>query len=244
MSLIVTVYVPSVILMASDSRQTISVQKTDPQGNMSPPIPIVSSDFAYKTFLLDRQQVGISNFGEAFLGRIPTDAHLKQFEEEILSDRDDVESVASKMLNFFKSKFPEADTSFHIAGYKKRGKISEPYIYHVNIKRSELMRLNFRKEQNQITYGASWGGEGDIVLEILNPIWVKDAKGNYVEVQKPPIPWDAMPIQDAIDFSIYAIKTTIDTMRFQARPKTVGGPIDVLLITPEGARWIRRKELG
>ncbi len=53
-----------------------------------------------------------------------------------------------------------------------------------------------------------------------------------------------MPIQDAIDFSIYAIKTTIDTMRFQARPKTVGGPIDVLLITPEGARWIRRKELG
>ncbi len=153
MSLIVTVYVPSGILMASDSRQTISVQKTDPQGNMSPPIPIVSSDFAYKTFLLDRQQVGISNFGEAFLGRIPTDAHLKQFEEEILSDRDDVESVASKMLNFFKSKFPEADTSFHIAGYKKRGKISEPYIYHVNIKRSELMRLNFRKEQNQIIMG-------------------------------------------------------------------------------------------
>jgi hypothetical protein len=32
-------------------------------------------------------------------------------------------------------------------------------------------------------------------------------------------------------------------MRFQARPKTVGGPIDVLLITAEGGRFIRRKEI-
>lgn len=244
MSLIVTVYVPSGIVMASDSRQTISVQKTDPQGNMSPPIPIVSSDYAHKTFLLEKLQVGISNFGEAFLGGIPTDAHLKQFEEEVLIERDDAESIANKLLSFLKSKFPEADTSFHVAGYKKKGKVSEPYIFHINIKRSEFMRLNFRKEQNKVTYGASWGGEGDIVLEILNPIWVKDKDGNFVQVQKPPIPWDAMPLQDAIDFANYAIKTTIDTMRFQARPKTVGGPIDILLITQECARWIRRKELS
>jgi len=33
-------------------------------------------------------------------------------------------------------------------------------------------------------------------------------------------------------------------MRFQARPKNVGGPIDVLLLTPEEARWIQRKELS
>lgn len=244
MSLIVTVYVPSGIVMASDSRQTISVQRTDLQGNVSPPIPIVSSDYVYKTFLLEKLQVGISNFGESFLGGIPTDAHLKQFEEEQVSEKDDVESVAKKLLDFLKSKFPQADTSFHIAGYKKRGKVSEPYIFHLNIKRSEFIRLNYVKEANKVNYGASWGGEGDIVLEILNPIWVKDKDGNFVQVQKPPVPWDAMPLQDAIDFTVYAIKTTIDTMRFQARPKTVGGPIDVLLITPEGARWIKRKELS
>lgn len=52
-----------------------------------------------------------------------------------------------------------------------------------------------------------------------------------------------MTLQDAIDFSIYAIRTTIDTMRFQARPKTVGGPIDVLLISPEEAKFIQKKEL-
>ena len=52
-----------------------------------------------------------------------------------------------------------------------------------------------------------------------------------------------MTLQDAIDFSIYAIRTTIDTMRFQARPKNVGGPIDVLLLTPDfKPRWIQKKD--
>ena len=68
-------------------------------------------------------------------------------------------------------------------------------------------------------------------------------EGKPVTMQKPPIIWAAMTLQDAIDFSIYAIRTTIDTIRFQARPKNVGGPIDVLVITPDGARWIQRKEL-
>jgi hypothetical protein len=52
-----------------------------------------------------------------------------------------------------------------------------------------------------------------------------------------------MNLQDAVDFAIYAIRTTIDTMRFEARPKNVGGPIDVLVLTPGGAHWIQRKEL-
>ena len=52
-----------------------------------------------------------------------------------------------------------------------------------------------------------------------------------------------MPLQDAIDFSVFAIKTTIDAIRFQARPKNVGGPIDVLVITPDEAKFINKKSL-
>ncbi len=241
MSFIITVYVPSGIVMASDSRQTVALQRTDNQG--ATPIPIVSSDYVYKTFLLPKQAIGISTFGESLLGRMPTDFHIKTFEEESLTEKDDVEMVAEKLLNFFKRNFPNADTSFHISGYKKKDKVSMPFVYHCNIKRAELQRLNFNKQNNQVLYGASWGGEGDIIAEILQPVLMKDATGNPKEIQKPPVIWDAMPIQDAIDFATYATKTTIDTMKFQARPKTVGGPIDVLLITPEGARWVRRKEI-
>ena len=74
---------------------------------------------------------------------------------------------------------------------------------------------------------------------------VKRGKGQKDEVIRAPAPivWDAMTLQDAIDFSIYAIRTTIDTMRFQARPKNVGGDIDVLLLTHNRkSGWIQRKE--
>ncbi|MCD6427112.1 MAG: hypothetical protein J7L03_03290 [Caldisericaceae bacterium] len=243
MSFVITVYVPSGIVMASDSRQSITIQRKDNTGREYPPIQTVSSDYVYKTHLLSGLNVGISTFGESLLGKVPMDFHLKEFEEENLSERDDVESVANKLLNFFKRKFPNADTSFHISGYRKNGKVSIPFVYHCNIRRSELKRLNYSQELNKVLFGASWGGEGDIIAEILQPAWTRDKTGKFVQVQKPPIIWDAMPIQDAIDFAVYAVKTTIDTIRFQARLKTVGGPIDVLLITPEGARWIKRKEL-
>ncbi len=243
MSFVITVYVPSGIVMASDSRQSITIQRRDNSGREYPPIQTVSSDYVYKTYLLSGLNIGISTFGESLLGKVPMDFHLKEFEEENLTPKDDIESVANKLLNFFKRKFPDADTSFHIAGYGKKGKISIPFVYHCNVKRSELKRLNYSQELNKVLFGASWGGEGDIIAEILQPAWTRDNSGKFIQVQKPPIIWDAMPLQDAIDFAVYAVKTTIDTIRFQARLKTVGGPIDVLLITPEGARWIKRKEL-
>lgn len=57
------------------------------------------------------------------------------------------------------------------------------------------------------------------------------------------IAWDLMSLQDAIHFAKYAIETTIQTMQFQSVAKTVGGPIDILTITPNGAKWIKHKKL-
>lgn len=50
-------------------------------------------------------------------------------------------------------------------------------------------------------------------------------------------------LQDAIDFAQYAVDSTIKTMFFQDRVKTVGGPIDILAIKPSGTFWVQRKEL-
>ena len=50
-------------------------------------------------------------------------------------------------------------------------------------------------------------------------------------------------LQDAIEFAEFVISATINSMKFQKRPKTVGGPIDILIIKPENAFWLQRKEL-
>jgi len=250
MSLVVTTYVPEGIVMASDSRQSITLEGKTPDGKDLPKIETINSDNVYKTHLLSKSdkegkvifEVGVQNFGQDLLGGIPTASHFKRFTEEELTDEDNVETVAEKLLKFFKNLFPTADTGFHVTGYKKDGKISVPYIFYCHIKAEKPERRNLKPDQS-LAYGATWSGQIDVLGGILQPSLMPGPDGKAITLQKPPIAWDAMALQDAVDFSIYAIRTTIDTIRFQARPKNVGGPVDVLVLTPDGAKWIQRKEL-
>ncbi len=240
MSLVVATYVPEGIVMASDSRQSVTVGGRTPEGKKLPPVQTVNSDAVYKTFLIKigskegKTNIGISTFGEGILGGIQTAGHIKKFQEKVLAKDDDIESVVKKIVRFFHKDFPKAKTGFHVAGYKKEGKLSTPYVFYCHVGDNKIMRRN-QKPDGAVAYGATWSGQIDIVSSILNPAPNQPPKA--------PIIWDAMTLQDAIDFSVYAIRTTIDTIRFQARPKNVGGPIDVLLLTPEKARWVQKKEL-
>ena len=272
MSFVIAVYVPEGIVMASDSRQSVNIEGKNPEGKEFK-VETVNSDAIIKTFLLEKPQVGISNFGLDLLGNTPIASHIKRFiEEELtvkndtttipkelneclgksfpdkfieeqLTTRADVTTIPQKMVEYFRRSFSNADAGFHIAGCRKEGKISIPYVYSCHVARNVVERRNI-KPDGALAYGATWSGQGDILSSILIPVTVKDQKGSDKVIRSPaPVIWDAMALQDAIDFAIYAIRTTIDTMRFQARPKNVGGPIDVLVLTPEEAKWIRRKEL-
>lgn len=243
MSLAIATYVPEGIVMASDSRQSISIRGKTPEGKDFK-AETVSSDAVTKTFLFEKQRTGISNFGQDLLGGIPMAGHVKRFREEALEDGDDAKSIASKVVEFVSKEFPRVNTGFHVCGYRKEGEISVPYVFYCHVGRNEVSRKNIKPDTSKITYGATWSGQGDVITGLINPVFFTDDKGNQ-RLAKPahPIPWEAMSLQDAIDFSIFAIRTTIDTIRFQARPKNVGGPIDVLVLTPDVAQWIRRKEL-
>lgn len=242
MSLVIATYVPEGIVMASDSRQFMTVEGKTPDGKAFK-VEAPGSDSVTKTFLLENQGVGISNFGQDLLAGVSMASYIKKFIEEGLTGADDVTTIPKKLIEYFRKSFSEADAGFHVAGYKKEDKISMPYVYHCHISRNNIERRNI-KPDGSIAYGATWSGQIDVVTSIVNPVVIKDEKGTDKIIRATaPIIWDAMALQDAIDFSIYAIRTTIDTIRFQARPKNVGGPIDVLVIMPDGARWIQRKEL-
>ena len=242
MSLVIASYVPEGIVMASDSRQWVTIEGKTPEGKDFK-VETVSSDAVTKTFLLEKQQVGISNFGQDLLNGVPMASYIKRFIEEELVAADDVTTIPKKLVEYFRKSFSDADAGFHVAGYKKEGKASVAYVYHCHVARNTVERRNI-KPDGSLAYGATWSGQIDVLTSIVNPVTVKDEKGADKVIRAPaPIIWDAMTLQDAIDFSIYAIRTTIDTMRFQARSKNVGGPIDVLVLTPEEVKWIQRKEL-
>lgn len=252
MSLVITTYIPEGIVMASDSRQSITIEGKTPEGKGLPKVDTVNSDNVYKTFLLSKKdienksffEVGVSFFGQDLLGGISIASHIKRFSEERLTDEDDITKIPENLMEFFRKLFPAVDTGFHVAGYmrEKEGEASKPHIYYCHVGRNIIERKNVKPDGN-LTYGATWAGQIDVLAGILQPTLLPAREGKAVTMHKPPIIWDAMALQDAIDFSIYAIRTTIDTIRFQARPKNVGGPIDVLVITSDGIRWIQRKEL-
>lgn len=92
--------------------------------------------------------------------------------------------------------------------------------------------------------GAIWDGETDILGRILTPVHVYlSATDTYEPMNQYIVPFNHFTIQDAIDFAKYAIQATIDTMKFQQRVKSVGGAVDILIIKPDNAFWIARKEL-
>ena len=243
MSFVITVYVPEAIVMASDSRQSITIAGQTPDGKKLPPVETIASDFTYKTFFLKKQRVGISAYGNSLLGKVQMESHIKRLEEEKLDDSDAVDKVADKLISYFKERFPDADTAFHIAGFKKEKGVSIPYVYACHIGRNERNRVNFNPGNNQVTYGCSWGGQSDIISTILKPYQILGPDNKPIPAPHIPIIYDSMNVQDAIDFTVYAVRTTIDTIKFQARAKNVGGSIDVLLLMPEEDKWMQRKEL-
>jgi len=251
MTLAIVTHIPEGIIMASDSRQSITIEAKTPEGVDLPKIETINSDSVYKTYLLSRVdthgipffEVGVSSFGQDLLGGISIASHIKRFTEAELTDADDVKTIPKKLVDFFKKNFPEADTGFHIAGYMKEGKISIPYVYYCHVGRNILGERKNLKSDGNLMYGATWSGQIDVITSILQPSLLPGPEGKTITMHKPPILWDAMPLQDAIDFSAFAIRITIETIRFQARPKNVGGPIDILAITPDGAKWIQRKDL-
>jgi hypothetical protein len=151
--------------------------------------------------------------------------------------------------------------SLFVAGYNIDGSHE---VYNVNVP-GEILKRRDSKQQN-LEYGANWLGQTDVVTRIVKgwdprifnaPFVVESVKnGKQAEIENQlngleyAINWGAMTLQDAIDFTVLVIQTTAALQRFsdgiQADPGDipgVGGPVDVLVITPSGFNWIKQKEL-
>jgi len=233
MSLIVTVYVPEGLVMAADSRLTLEFQLAQPQGpakNHSVP----SSDSTHKVFLAPNR-IGISTFGAAAVGTTPTGPLVEAFAaKELEPATKPPDEVADLLLSHFRTFAGPPATRFHVAGYKD----TEQLVLEVDVAGNAVKRLNTSGP------GAAWGGEADALSRLLSKVGSLDQAGHLVkELPSFGVAFQHFTLQDAVDFAVYAIRTTADTMRFQMRPQTVGGPIDTLVIRPNEAQWLRRKEL-
>lgn len=231
MALVVTVYVPGGIVMAADSRMSVlrTEEREENEAKLRVQQQLVMSDNAYLIVRLRRAGVGISVYDAAMIDNQPVESHVRRFEEEAIEPDDDVETVAEKFLTHISSNFPGVNLGFHVAGYITRDEISEPFVLVAHTtKEPTIRRVNATQEGN-IQYGITRAGDTTVANRLI-------------DVKQLPL-FNAMPLQDAVDYAIHLIRTTIDTMRFEPRFPSVGGAIDVLVVTPDGTQWVQRKEL-
>lgn len=217
--------------MASDSRSTTSITQLLPNGTIANSLGTQITDTTYKTFLYD-DRVGISTCGVATINNKPISGYIERFLIENEGNKLSVHAVSAALLTYFSSLSPSDDIHFFVAGYDNS---DTPIVEHVATKGAMIDNVTLKR--------AVWDGEIGIFTRLVNPVIVNNMNGTYFDLPAYTTNYEFFTLQDAIEYAEYAIDVTIKTMKFQNCVKTVGGPIDILVIKPDKAFWIQRKEL-
>lgn len=256
MTLAVTIYVPTGIVMAADSRMVLSAHENLPDGKVLIRQKVVS-DASHKLVALDRPALGVAIVGHHFVGGQPANCLVEQFVAERTDRIHGPADLAELLAAEFDQRFPVGgpagffvdsptdvaralaasfsgagprsgpDIGFYVAGYQREGEQHQPYVAYVSANPRRVQHLNRRPDGRGLIYGAAWAGDRDIVDRLLS--------------KAPLVPFEFMSLDDATHFATDLIEVTARMQRWRPTIETVGGPVDVLVVTPEGTRWARRK---
>ena len=255
MSLVVSLRVPDGIVVAADSLSTAQnlvqiklepINKNPdaiPGSTLNVPpisIPFSASSFTQKLIPLS-DGVAISSYGQGIINNKSTYYHLRQFEKTLEAELQ-VSTIVDQLVSFFENelskqfpKYPEEASddwkpiAFHVNGYEgDDGDDLTAVTYEVFVgKKSEIRRWD--------AIGCTIGGE----MAIVRNMWSLGEGDPQYQFQ-----YGLMSLQDAVDLCEFFIDTTAIFQRFTNRIPTVGGDVDVALITPfHGFQWLRRKSL-
>jgi len=173
-----------------------------------------------------------------------------------------IQDIAVKMRQFL---FDEKSvplgattwTKLRLCGYSAKRSLAE--VWEVNLMGDTCPPPNCVQTEHQ--FGLRWDGEYEALDRLVfglgtrfNEFAVKHGLSveHAMELREKLVPdlyellfVEAMPIQDAIDLARYLAETTIGFIRFSVpRPKTVGGPIEIAVITKhEGFQWVQCRSI-
>ena len=266
MSLIVTIRTPEGAIMAADSRTTWS-------SNLSADRTMVGihfSDTANKLFLAGGR-FGISTCGDASIGGRSISAWMEDFIQMSIRDEESVREVVDALGSYFVKLRPMKDVIFHVVGYESVGSNNTVLsFYRVSVcangelqvqgpgrgcgaswdgeitTMSRLIKDCFIADATEIHHVQNLvvnQQDNNGKLTQMNFGDVVALPKNVLHFPEASIKWRMFTLQEAIDFAVYAIRTTIATLRFQSQPVTVGEPIDLLVIKPSQAMWLSKKDL-
>lgn len=271
MSIIISITTPEGVVLAADSRQSY----TNARGNTR-----VGTDYGSKVFQLS-PRIGVATFGWAFLQpqsasiMFSISALIEDFRATLNLEISILE--ASNLLGAYFQQIYDYDINtlrwnspvgggvalgFQVAGYNPNSTVGEVYL-------SQIPPGNSTSLRNTNNPGCNWNGQIDVVSRLVlgydprmanlpfvqhtinNPIPNQANVESQMQGLQYIINWSNMTLQDAVDFAILMVSSTIKMQRFSdgiflsaGDIPGCGGEIDVAVITHrEGFKWVRKKEL-
>lgn len=260
MTLNVSLRVPDGIVLASDSLATLMQlinQKVNVEGNCqvcgsrveikdvpTPPMTIPSSTWPYAQKMYPiRNRFGLATHGSGFVNGRSIYNHVTELGDDFPMDDgggDYLEKMTTFVTDYFKNQLlvewrkDGVDVNlqpddwhpfgFQLVGFTKDANGDpEPHTHLIRVGKVP-------KIERYSSIGCTWSGDG----EVVGLLWGSQKIANYA----------AFSLQDAVDYAKFLIRTTADFQRFSGVTPTVGGEVDMALITNKGGfKWIAQKEL-
>jgi len=262
MTLAIAVATADGIVVAADSRT--SGQPAQQQFR-------VMSDFTHKVF--STNDCAIATYGFAFIMKRNIAGHMGEF-TRALADRGSMspEEIAGELAQFFGLRLDEHfDTEsdprpavgtnalgFLVGGYSD----GLGSLYEVALPSREVTQI-----ASTTHGGAAWRGQTDVVVRLIKGVDLDcalmaaaDDPATVTKIQELmphlakseyAILFGSMNLQDAIDFAVLAIRTTIDVQRLTHGTvgsvgswPGVGGPIEIAAVLPTGGvNWVQQTQL-
>ena len=237
MSFLVAVYVNEGIVLASDRRSTYT-QTENINGLSVHKIGIHVTNSTDKTFICPNG-AGISTCGDASLMGKPITGFIQEMIHFKIKEETSVKEIPQIIIDYFSNFDVIPNVNFLVAGYvadEDSTQNQKLYKIVLNPGRKAIEEINTAKQ------GAVWDGETTTFSRITQDVAILQ-NGSYVNLPHEEILFSYFTLQDAVDFARFAVETTINTMRFKNVIETVGGSVDVFVITPKETRWLQKAEL-
>ena len=262
MSLGVVVKGPEGIVLAADTRVTLSAENKETHSILH-----VNFDNATKllSFGTPHDSVGAVTYGDATIGLRTAHSFIPELEPTLGENRLKVLEYAEKISAFFQERWDEAHLptpaaqnggmNFIVGGYDPGSDYGNVYLFNI----PNNPQPQPRNEGNN--FGMTWGGQLEIASRIVHgydPKLLSLIEANLnvsnQDVMKfrddirgqleYSIPYSLLPLQDCIDLAAFLIRTTITAQNFAIGLRGVGGSIEVAAITrTEAFKWIQKKDL-
>ncbi|MBS1914929.1 MAG: hypothetical protein JST87_01560 [Bacteroidetes bacterium] len=265
MSIVAAIKVYDGVVLGADSATTIT-------GSVIPGNQQIVKSYqnAQKIFQIADLKVGVLTYGLGNIGNRSMASIISEFSKKIRKDGVvdiGVKKVAEMFFEYIRDIYQEAfknvtnptpipvqgqfQLGFYIGGYSDDNPLASEWEFVLPGDKT------IRKVRDENQFGASWRGQSlpffrlhmgfdPRILDVLTQKFklpveevAKIAKNFETKVQ-----YVGMPLQDAVDFMEYILKTTINYSKFEIGIPVCSEPIDIAVITTKGFTSIKYKQLN